>query len=77
MEANWNACDGFEALIAKINKGIIVTDITGHPIKPSEVVDVAIRVAMQSGISATTYKAWYQHAANQKNWIDSQSFWGK
>ena len=32
---------------------------------------------MQSGIFATTHKAWHQHPINQKTWIDFQSFWGK
>ena len=46
METTWNAGDGFEALIAKINKCIIFADIASHPIDPTKVVDVVIGVTM-------------------------------
>ena len=57
METFWNAGDGFEALIAQINEGIIFVDITDHTIDASEVVDVAVRVMMRSSIFTNTYKA--------------------
>eukprot|EP00957_Ditylum_brightwellii_P119727 9135061-Ditylum_brightwellii.AAC.2 len=77
METPWNPGNGFESLIIKINKGIIFADIAGYPIETSKVVDVAIRVAMRSGIFTTTYKAWHQQQADQKSWVDFQSFGGE
>ena len=77
METPWNPGDGFEALITKINEGMIFADIAGYPIEASEVVDVAIRVAMRSGIFAMTYKAWHQRQNNAKTWVDFQNFWGE
>ena len=60
MESSWNPGNGFETLITQINKGIIFADIAGYPIEATEVVDVAIRVAMRSRIFAMTYKTWHQ-----------------
>jgi hypothetical protein len=77
MESPWNPGDGFETLITQINEGIIFADIVGYPIKATEVVDMAICVAMRSGIFTMTYKAWHQRQSNEKTLVDFQSFWGE
>ena len=74
METTWNPGDGLEALITNNNEGIIFADIAGHPIEASEIVDMAVQVAMRLGIFAMTYKTWYQCQAHQKLWVDFQRF---
>ncbi len=56
MLTNWHPNDGFNALIAQIHEGVLYASFANQPLEDHDIVDIAMQIAMRSGMFANTYK---------------------
>ena len=75
MLKDWHPADGFDALVAQIQEGVLFSTYADHHIPDHDVVDMATQVAMKSGLFNDAYKEWHRRDAADKTWDDWKDFW--
>jgi hypothetical protein len=75
MEADWNLQDGWHKLERQIEEGIMYAVFTGYAMHDYDIVDIAVRVIMRTGLFAQEYKEWHGRALPDKSWRHFKQFW--
>ena len=55
-KADWNANDGIEILINKINSGLVYATFTNFLILDIDTVDMGLQIVIKTGLFQTLYK---------------------
>ena len=75
MLTDWHPTDGFDALVAQIQEGVLFSTYANHHIPDHDVVDMATQVAMKSGLFNDAYKEWHRRDDDEKTWEHWKDFW--
>ena len=75
MKAPWSLQDNWIAFKNQMEEGVIYGQYSGAPVPDYQVVDIAIRLILDTGLFEVEYGQWIARPENRKKWSHMKEFW--
>ena len=75
MKAPWSLQDDWIALKNQMEEGVIYGQLSGVPVPDYQVVNIAIRLILDTGLFEVEYGQWIARPENRKKWSHMKEFW--